>query len=397
METDKPDLLTNQGREPAAKGPMKALVAGGMHYIRPGDGGEELYSLERDPEERTNLAGVAEARGSLEGFVPPSGRCSGNARRQTGGPLRSRARAAAPAPADPSESRGVPITVSGDSSPSPRGEKVLAGRMRGLSAAPRSAEDPGARFAPLHLPRPPGESLGSRSPRARSPFPLLRDRRILSKRSEPVMSFECSDAGPRPDRDQDGRGAGLICRPGISDPVAGTNAGGAIVASSNTDRDDRPIRKRRLDRPRKRASRCGEGGPPRTGRTRDDRAAGRDFQAALDRLGPGTIAHETIRNQRPIGTREGPGGANHECESAGRECGIVPDRPAGRPWSSARQGLGLGWRALALLAVLVVDPPGMTTSPRWPSRGTGCPRGRSPRSGSRGTSASPRRRSGPRS
>ena len=68
METDKPELLTNQGREPAAKGPMKALVAGGMHYIRTGDGGEELFSLDRDPEERTNLAGIAEARGSLEGF-----------------------------------------------------------------------------------------------------------------------------------------------------------------------------------------------------------------------------------------------------------------------------------------------------------------------------------------
>ena len=68
METEKPELLTNQGREPAAKGPMKALVAGGMHYIRPGDGGEELYSLDRDPEERTNVAGIAEARGALEGF-----------------------------------------------------------------------------------------------------------------------------------------------------------------------------------------------------------------------------------------------------------------------------------------------------------------------------------------
>ncbi len=32
----KPLLLANQGREPAAKGPMKSLVAGGMHYIRYG-------------------------------------------------------------------------------------------------------------------------------------------------------------------------------------------------------------------------------------------------------------------------------------------------------------------------------------------------------------------------
>jgi arylsulfatase A-like enzyme len=68
METDKPVLLTNQGREPAAKGPMKAMIAAGMHYIRSGDGGEELYSLAGDPEERSNVAGVAAAGQALEGF-----------------------------------------------------------------------------------------------------------------------------------------------------------------------------------------------------------------------------------------------------------------------------------------------------------------------------------------
>jgi arylsulfatase A-like enzyme len=68
METDKPNLLTNQGREPAAKGPMKAVIAGGMHYIRSGDGSEELYSLAQDPEERSNVAGLAAAGQSLEGF-----------------------------------------------------------------------------------------------------------------------------------------------------------------------------------------------------------------------------------------------------------------------------------------------------------------------------------------
>ena len=36
METDKPLVFMNEGREPAAKGPMKAMVAGGMHYIRSG-------------------------------------------------------------------------------------------------------------------------------------------------------------------------------------------------------------------------------------------------------------------------------------------------------------------------------------------------------------------------
>jgi hypothetical protein len=35
---------------------MTALVAEGMHYIRAGDGSEELYSLGADAEERFNLA-----------------------------------------------------------------------------------------------------------------------------------------------------------------------------------------------------------------------------------------------------------------------------------------------------------------------------------------------------
>jgi arylsulfatase A-like enzyme len=62
METDNPIILLNQGREPAARGPMKALVAGGMHYIRTGDGREELYSLKADPQERLNLSGAPAAR-----------------------------------------------------------------------------------------------------------------------------------------------------------------------------------------------------------------------------------------------------------------------------------------------------------------------------------------------
>jgi arylsulfatase A-like enzyme len=68
METDKPTILTNQNREPVALGPMKSLIAGGMHYIRAGDGSEELYSLDMDPEERIDLAKFAEAEGSLQGF-----------------------------------------------------------------------------------------------------------------------------------------------------------------------------------------------------------------------------------------------------------------------------------------------------------------------------------------
>jgi arylsulfatase A-like enzyme len=68
METGKPLLLTNQGREPAASGPMKSLVAGGMHYIRSADGSEELYNLKYDPEERLNLADSPKARESVQGF-----------------------------------------------------------------------------------------------------------------------------------------------------------------------------------------------------------------------------------------------------------------------------------------------------------------------------------------
>jgi hypothetical protein len=68
METDKPLVLTNEGREPAAKGPMKSLVAGGMHYIRAGDGSEELYNLKSDPSERLNLSGAPAAEAVLGRF-----------------------------------------------------------------------------------------------------------------------------------------------------------------------------------------------------------------------------------------------------------------------------------------------------------------------------------------
>ena len=35
---------------------MKSLVSEGMHYIRRGDGVEELYSLDADPDETTSVA-----------------------------------------------------------------------------------------------------------------------------------------------------------------------------------------------------------------------------------------------------------------------------------------------------------------------------------------------------
>ena len=56
METTKPELIINGGREPAARGPMKAVVAAGMHYIQMGDGSEELYNINSDVEEKVNLA-----------------------------------------------------------------------------------------------------------------------------------------------------------------------------------------------------------------------------------------------------------------------------------------------------------------------------------------------------
>ncbi len=68
METGKPVLLTNQGREPAAKGPIQSLIAGGMHYIRLADGSEELYSLSSDPDEQINVAGSPMTRAVIQGF-----------------------------------------------------------------------------------------------------------------------------------------------------------------------------------------------------------------------------------------------------------------------------------------------------------------------------------------
>jgi arylsulfatase A-like enzyme len=61
METTKPELLMNGGREPAAKGPMKAVIAAGMHYIQMADGSEELYKMNSDVEEKVNLEDEASA------------------------------------------------------------------------------------------------------------------------------------------------------------------------------------------------------------------------------------------------------------------------------------------------------------------------------------------------
>jgi arylsulfatase A-like enzyme len=68
METGKPIFLANQGREPAARGPMSALIDSGMHYIRLADGREELYLLDSDPQERVNMAGSPTAAWALPGL-----------------------------------------------------------------------------------------------------------------------------------------------------------------------------------------------------------------------------------------------------------------------------------------------------------------------------------------
>lgn len=48
---------------PIYRGAMQSLIADGYHYIRNGDGREELYDFERDPQERSNLSATPE--GSL--------------------------------------------------------------------------------------------------------------------------------------------------------------------------------------------------------------------------------------------------------------------------------------------------------------------------------------------
>jgi arylsulfatase A-like enzyme len=68
IETGKPLTMINEGREPVAKGPMKSLVGWGMHYIRNGDGTEELYNLTSDREEQINGAGLPGAQNVIQRF-----------------------------------------------------------------------------------------------------------------------------------------------------------------------------------------------------------------------------------------------------------------------------------------------------------------------------------------
>ena len=56
----------NPARPPALRGPMVAIVAEGMSYIRNADGREELYRLATDPEEAHDLAAEPAHRPTLE-------------------------------------------------------------------------------------------------------------------------------------------------------------------------------------------------------------------------------------------------------------------------------------------------------------------------------------------
>jgi hypothetical protein len=51
-----PEDDPNRGESPACRGPMTSLVGFGHHYIKNGDGREELFDLEADPHERHDLA-----------------------------------------------------------------------------------------------------------------------------------------------------------------------------------------------------------------------------------------------------------------------------------------------------------------------------------------------------
>lgn len=73
-EVDRPQLAEEQPHVPAARGAMRAVVAGGRVYIRNGDGAEELYDLEGDPSEARNLAGAEESETALRPFREALGR-----------------------------------------------------------------------------------------------------------------------------------------------------------------------------------------------------------------------------------------------------------------------------------------------------------------------------------
>jgi arylsulfatase A-like enzyme len=63
-----PEFDPNHGTSPARLGPMRSLVGWGFHYIRNGDGREELFNLEGDPGERLDLSTRRDAEVTLARF-----------------------------------------------------------------------------------------------------------------------------------------------------------------------------------------------------------------------------------------------------------------------------------------------------------------------------------------
>ena len=53
---------------PVMEGDMTSLVAGRYHYIKNGDGSEELYDFESDPEEKGDLGDSEKGRELLARF-----------------------------------------------------------------------------------------------------------------------------------------------------------------------------------------------------------------------------------------------------------------------------------------------------------------------------------------
>lgn len=63
-----PEDDPNRGRSPASKGAMTSIISDNLHYIRAGDGLEELFDLKQDPGESRNLAKLPEMMGVLGEF-----------------------------------------------------------------------------------------------------------------------------------------------------------------------------------------------------------------------------------------------------------------------------------------------------------------------------------------
>jgi arylsulfatase A-like enzyme len=63
-----PEADPNHGSSPACRGPLRSIVRGDWHYIRSGDGSEEIYDLASDPRELRNLARSPESVATLQGL-----------------------------------------------------------------------------------------------------------------------------------------------------------------------------------------------------------------------------------------------------------------------------------------------------------------------------------------